>query len=147
MTQEYKDLLLRYLCMVLPYGVILHFDDKVGQEDEPLYGFRENGGKLQINDAYFIEEVKPYLRPMSSMTEEEAKEISILYGIKDILSTKITDKYIEVVVDDNFSSTEKRTIWYNEIVSSIEILDWLNVHHFDYLNLIEKGLAIEITEK
>ena len=93
-----------------------------------------------------LKDIKPYLRPMTSMTEAESKEISILYGIKDILSTKITDEYIEVVVDDNFSSTEVRTIWYNEIVSSIEIFDWLNAHHFDYRNLIKKGLAIEIQE-
>ena len=145
MKQEDKELLLRYLCMALPYKVKVCLYER---ETCVLLGIDGYDVYLDVDsDPFRIESIKPYLRPMSSMTEEEAKEISILYGIKDILSTKITDKYIEVVVDDNFSSTEKRTIWYNEIVSSIEILDWLNVHHFDYLNLIEKGLAIEITEK
>lgn len=156
MKQEHKDLLLRYLSMALPYDLQV----KTEGDNEPytLLSVHPNKGialiltgvnmdGVDITSKVEIDTIKPFLRPMSSMTEAEAKEISILYGIKDILSTKITDEYIEVVVDDNFSSTEKKTIWYNEIVSSIEIFDWLNAHHFDYRNLIEKGLAIEITEK
>jgi hypothetical protein len=79
------------------------------------------------------------------MTEEEAKEIAILDGIqvKDILSIKITDEYIDFVVDDGLVNTEIKRFWYDEIVSSIKIFDWLNSHHFDYRGLIEKGLAIE----
>jgi hypothetical protein len=69
-----------------------------------------------------------------------------LYGLKDILSIKITDKYIEVIVDDGFCSTETRTIWYDEMISSIEIFDWLNFHYFDYRNLIGRGLALEAPE-
>lgn len=84
---------------------------------------------------------------MSSMTEEEAKELSILYGIKDILSIKITDEYIDVIVDDGVCTTETRTIWYNDIISSIEILDWLNKKMFDYRGLIPMGLAIAVTEE
>ena len=84
MTQEEKDLLLSDISARARYHVILHFDDKVQQEDEYFYGMRENGGKFLINDAYYIEEVKPYLRPMSSMTEEEKKEFeNLLEGIID----------------------------------------------------------------
>ena len=139
MIQEDKKLLLRDLCARLPYGAkldILNGVDTLGNIDI-------NEG--WINASYDVDEVKPYLRPMSSMTEEEAKELSILYGIKDILSIKITDEYIEAIVDDGFSSTETRTIWYDEIISSIEIFDWLNAHHFDYRGLIEKNLALDCT--
>ena len=89
--------------------------------------------------------IKPYLFPMSSMTEEQAKELSILYGIKDILSIKITDEYIDFEADDGFGSVETRTIWYDEMISSIEIFDWLNKNHFDYRGLIDKSLALDAT--
>lgn len=149
MKQEDKDLLFKDLCARLPYHVRVKIWLKDGTTEEGALDLEHNYADVLLDVFYYnkIKDIKPYLRPMSSMTEEEAKEISILYGLEDILSTKITDEYIEVVVDDNVCSTEKRIIWYNEIVSSIEILDWLNAHHFDYRNLIKKGLAIEITEK
>lgn len=148
MKQKNKELLFKDLCARLPYHVRVKIWLKDGTTEEGTLDLEHNYADVLLDAFYYnkIKDIKPYLRPMTSMTEEEAKEISILYGIKDILSTKITDEYIEVVVDDNFSSTEKKTIWYNEIVSSIEIFDWLNVHHFDYRGLIEKGLALEAPE-
>jgi hypothetical protein len=74
MTQEEKELLLKDICARLPYGVVIHFDEKTDQDDERLYGMRENGGKFLINDAFSIEEIKPYLFPLSSMTEEHQRE-------------------------------------------------------------------------
>ena len=150
MIQEDKELLFTDLCARLHYVVFL----KIGEySDYTLQGIvPSNANKplvVRCNGSDFecsIEIVKPYLRTMSSMTEEEAKEISILYGFKDILSAKITDGYIEIVVDDGFCNTETRTIWYDEIISSIEIFDWLNTHHFDYRGLIKKGLAVEAPE-
>ena len=67
-------------------------------------------------------EVLPYLRPMSSMTEEEKEEYCDLQA-KFLYSSQypVTDAY--------------------------ELFDWLNAHHFDFRNLIEKGLAIEVTEE
>ena len=142
MTQKDKELLLKDLCARLPYGVMCIFSEPpYGEITEPL---KMGGLRAFIEDKW---KVKPYLRPMSSITEEEAKELSILYGFKDILSIKITDEYIDVVVDDGVCSAETRTIWYDEIISSIEIFDWLNAHHFDYRGLIEKGLAIAVTKE
>ena len=140
MTQEDKELLLRDLCARLPYSLCVQ--DEYGEIDYVNY-----------NDAHFANyfdsilngKVKPYLRPMSSMTEEEAKELSILCDITDVLSIKITDEYIDFEVDDGFSSIETKIIWYNDIISSIEIFDWLNKNHFDYRNLINKNLAIDCT--
>ena len=140
MRQEDKELLLRDLCARLPYSLCVQ--DEYGEIDYVNY-----------NDVHFANyfdsilngKVKPYLRPMSSMTEEEAKELSILYGIKDILSIKITDEYIDFEVDDGFCSIETKTIWYNEIISSIKTFDWCNKNHLDYRGLIEKGLAIDAT--
>lgn len=155
MTQEEKELLLKDLCARMPYGVKLWAKAqelavelaRIDIQKSEVTFYTCKLPAFTILDASKIERfdqqvIKPYLRPMDSMTEEEVKELSILYGLKDILSTKITDEYIEVVVDDGFCSTETRTIWYNEIISSIEIFDWLNKHHFDYRGLIEKGFAL-----
>jgi len=65
--------------------------------------------------------IMPYLRPMSSMTEEEAKEYNELCGCNA--------PYPGIV---------------EEAVA--KFMDWLNAHHFDYRGLIEKGLALEAPE-
>lgn len=88
MTQEHKELLLKDLCARLPYGVKLQ---KTYDTSEPaeLYSidlensivkfYKYKGEALTICDAGFIERYgklrfKPYLFPLSSMTEEQAKE-------------------------------------------------------------------------
>lgn len=117
-----KELLLKDLCARLPYGVICtdnrHGDSRVfymDVEDERVYytDFDEYG---------LIENCKPYLRPMSSMTEEES--------IKYVTLTHYN-------TDDNGKP-------YREL--TIEALDWLNKNMFDYRGLIEKGLALEAPE-
>ena len=146
MTQEDKELLLKDLTARLPYGVKIELTWWVMGEGTCINTTLEPDHIEQLlNDEDGDIEIKPYLRPMSSMTEEEAKELSILYDIKDILSIKITDEYIDFEVDDGFCSIDTKIIWYNEIISSIETFDWLNAHHFDYRGLIEKGLALDAT--
>jgi hypothetical protein len=68
MTQEQKDLLLKDLCARLPYGVILNCCDIV---NENLRLIDNNG---LINNDYDLEEVKPYLFPIESMTDEQSSE-------------------------------------------------------------------------
>lgn len=151
MTQKDKELLLQDLCARLPYEVkVFHPDYDEPQTLDTIFNFNAvlNGGiHCDVDDITERPKelicCKPYLRPLSSMTKEEAKEIATLHGIKDILSIKVTDEYIEVIVDDGVCSTETRTIWYDEIISSIESFDWLNKNMFDYRGLIPKGLAIE----
>ncbi len=74
MTQEDKELLLKDLCSRLPYEVCVHIRYKEG---EPCYG------KLTPRDIQWfidsnIEVIKPYLRPMSSMTEEEKIQYQVI---------------------------------------------------------------------
>ena len=148
MTQEDKELLLRDLCARLLYGVKIELTWWVMGEGTYINTTLEPDHIEQLlNDEDGDTEIKPYLRPMSSMTEEEAKELSILYDIKDILSIKITDEYIDFEVDDGFSSIETKIIWYNDIISSIETFDWLNKNHFDYRDLIPMDLAIAVTKE
>lgn len=137
MTQEDKELLLKDLCARLPYGVMI-------QIPELFYPQRKVTEKLvTINDLWhfnddgtYIENVKPYLRPMSSMTEEEKEELSHLLP-----------KYWNVEIDklNNFYFDTSYSIFI-EIDVFLNIIDWLNKHHFDYRGLIEKGLAIEAPE-
>lgn len=143
-----KQLLLKDLNARLPYGVKIEITWWVMDEGTCINTTLEPDHIEQLlNNEDGDTEIKPYLRPMSSMTEEEAKELSILCDITDVLSIKITDKYIDFEVDDGFSSIETKIIWYNDIISSIEIFDWLNKNHFDYRGLIEKGLANEASEE
>ena len=113
MTQEEKQLLLQDLCARLPYGVVVVLDEK--------FGFNKGTRPLvkELLDLYCVEGMKPYLRPMSSMTEEEENEY-----------WNIDNRSYSCPMD------------YAHIPAS-ERIDWLNAHHFDYRGLIEKGLAIE----
>ena len=155
---ENKELLLKDICARLPYevkGIRIYKPEEIVTLNEIIPKCKMNSnigndtfcelGFDETLDCCVITEFKPYLFPLSSMTEEEAKELSILYGIKDILSINITDEYIDFKVDDGFCSFERKTIWYNEIISSTETFDWLNKNHFDYRGLIPMGLAIDAT--
>ena len=76
-----------------------------------------------------IEDIKPYLRPMSSMTEEEKAQMKKLWF----------DNNRVIFLDP------KEIRCYRFYDSNV--VDWLNAHHFDYRGLIEKGLAIAVTEE
>lgn len=161
MTPEDKELLLKDLSARLPYGVEVKFtiNKNIERNNDLIYvtdgeySYISNKRTILTYDNIkyvyndWFDDVKPYLRPMSSMTEEEAKEIGTLHCLKNILSVKITDEYIDVVIDDGFSSTETITLWYDELISSIECFDWLNKNHFDYRGLISKKLAIAVTKE
>lgn len=126
MTVQEK-LLLNALSAMYPHGVVLHFDSKVGQDDEALFSIRDNGNKYLINDSYYLSEVKPYLRPMSSMTEEEWASFR---------STMIKEKQRNYPDSCDFSVTT----YYSY---TAQTFDWLNENKFDYRGLIPKGLALE----
>lgn len=127
MTQEDKQLLLRDLCERLPYGVKLGFENSdliLVPEEFNIYTKQLSTNQIYpkvdravIKHIYDVWNYCPYLRPMSSMTKEEACE---LYTIRK--STQMT-----------YSIEPKE-------------LDWLNAHHFDYRGLIPKGLALEAKE-
>lgn len=117
MKKEDKDLLLVDLCAKLPYRVkciVNGLDDCT----------------LMPSDIEEEREIKPYLRPMSSMTEVEKEEYHNLC-------------YEEERECYEFGEWVTRIYFHD----TIESIDWLNAHHFDYRGLIEKGLAIEVTEE
>ena len=131
MTQEEKQFLLADICTRLPYGVIYHCN----------YGANIRLKEIDINRGYFnytdnIEEreCKPYLRPMSSMTEEERMEF-----------IKLFDKWHDDELFDYIEEGVEFSIWKHKGISPV-IFDWLNAHHFDYRGLISMGLALEAPE-
>ena len=77
MTQEDKELLLKELCARLPYGVkvkVKYYDD-----NWRLLAIYTNGTTYATRDIGYpietcFEDCKPYLFPLSSMTEEQNKE-------------------------------------------------------------------------
>lgn len=88
MNNEDKQLLLKDLCARLPYGVIAQFDYvNIGKSNKEVHTIQRcfSDGKLNIlvygNDSmgFLIEKIKPYLRPMSSMTASERDELLPLF--------------------------------------------------------------------
>ena len=139
MTQEEKSLLIKDLCERLPYGVRCY----------PVFSVSKPntiGGYCDALDDFYIREVdgwfnvsmiKPYLRSLSSMTEEEKDELHDWgweYTGNDIITGGSTDA-------DNFYKVYEKNLYDLKWLA-----DWLNAHYFDYRNLIEKGLAIEAPE-
>lgn len=131
MTQEDKELLLKDLCTRLPYGVKCKVNYMIN--NETTYGEDVESECIDIIkrisfDTYSvytewlgyesdIEDVKPYLRPMSSMTEEEKEEYEhIASGIE---------------VENGIR------------IPNVNQIEWLNRNHFDYRGLIPMELALE----
>ena len=130
MTQEDKELLLKDLCARLPYGVKIQvpYEDGSGYFDEIVWEVN-NDGPFHVNGwGIEYEYVKPYLFPLSSMTEEQKREYNML--LTDIPTYEYEGGDIVTVIEtyDNWMS-----------------IDYLNANHFDYRGLIEKGLAIDAT--
>ena len=129
MTQEEKQLLLQDLCARLPYGVKANIPLVDG--DERIYTVSFDDMKDFI-EGYL--NIKPCLRPMSSMTEEESMEF-----------TKLFDKWNDDELFDYIEEGVEFSIWKHKGISAV-VFDWLNKKMFDYRGLIEKGLALEAPE-
>ena len=130
MTQEEKELLIKDLCARLPYGVKVNisasrpdlYDNFVQSINDATINYIDlNIEKCRYKEFWwdtYIVNVRPYLRPMSSMTEEERNSVENWnwnIGTKD-----------------------------NE--NALSYFDWLNKKGFDYRGLIPMGLALEAKE-
>ena len=90
---------------------------------------------------YTIDEFKPYLRPMSSMTEEEKIELQKAFNIK----SSIIGEYGISSNDSWYVKDRKEPLGFDTIryTSFSGVTDYLNSIHVDYRGLIPKGLALE----
>ncbi len=119
MTQEDKQLLLKDLCTRLPYEVEVFYSTTIPfatlitinakKADCIVYDHSQWYRHSKFN----IETIKPYLRPMSNMTDEEENEYRAINCYEGLFPC-------------------------NE-----EALDYVLEHHLDFRGLIPKGLALE----
>ena len=129
MKKEDKQLLLQELCARLPYGVIIQVKDWTTLDTDLEIGHIQ---RLQNEDI----ELKPYLRPLSSMTEEEDKE-RIQLGIWRNSQAKGCE--VTRIVPDTSEDCSSQPFQ--------NALKFLLKKHFDIFGLIPKGLAIAVTKE
>ena len=138
MTQEEKDLVVKDLCAKLPYKTRVRYIFSFAGA-ACITGYSEEGilsyDKLQefslSNVGYEtrrVANILPYLRPISSITEEEERELNGL---------------LSEVYDFTFRMDELLELIQMQKEIPFHYIDWLNEHHFDYRGLIQKCLAIE----
>ena len=137
MKQKNKDLLLQDLCARVPYGLIVACDNNDGTMHntwkvayinkiiEDVYLLNTESTATQIIS---VKEIKPYLFPLSSMTEKQKNDMfNYCYNTEHEAS--------------KFSNGKLKFVYDYEIVK----IDWCNKNNFDYRGLIELGLAIDAT--
>ena len=120
MIQEHKEILFKDLSARLSYHVRLKVWLKDGTTEEGFLDLKHNYGDV-LRDAFYYNEIidiKPYLFPLSSMTEEQSKVYHEL--IKGMFGT-------------------------SALINFEVLTDFFNSNHLDYRGLIEKGLAIDAT--
>ena len=126
MEESSKQLLLKDLCARLPYGVKFLRESWNFEWDEELSVIEvlkdiDKDGYINNTKVYTIDDIKPYLFPLSSMTEEEKEEYCqlqqrVIYNSKGVINEDVT-KYI----------------------------NWCYKKHLDINNLIPMELAIDAT--
>ena len=136
-----KELLIKDLSSRLPYGVKIELTWWVMDEGTCMITTLEPDHIEQLrNDELGDVEIKSYLRPMSSMTDEEFTKLKEYSGLK----------YDQLDLVSFQNGTYKCLNFYLSEVPSgavIRVFDWLNTYHFDYRDLIQMGLAIAVAKE
>ena len=135
-TQKDKDLLFKDLSARLPYHVRVKVWLKDGTTEEGVLDLEHNYADV-LRDAFYynkIIDIKPYLRPISSMTTEEDRT-RINLGIWK--SNQYDGQIIGILQD----------VAYANPLNFQSALIWLLQNHFDIFGLIPKGLAIAVNEE
>jgi hypothetical protein len=143
MKREDEKLLLKDLCARLPYGVkcLVNYtfcnettdykDVKASEVDTIIMINQQTESYFfeQLSEWFDVDDFKPYLFPLSSMTEEQ----------KEFIKNKFCYDWD---IDDHPNS-----VWANciEIGNVDELIDWFLENHFDYRGLIPMGLANDAT--
>ena len=142
MIRENKDLLVQDICSRLPHGVKVSVNSEYLSEglikagyDKPLvvYGITADGGaSFTLNKGLMeysmpILSIKPYLFPLSSMTEEQKVEFE-----------EVSELDVEYTITQIENNSQ---IW----TSGLNIFNWFLKNHFDVYGLIPMGLAIDAT--
>ena len=123
MLQEHKELLLKDLCARLPYGIKFLRESWNFETDQEMSVIEvlediDKDGYINNTKVYKVEDIKPYLFPLSSMTEEQSKVyhelINGMFGTSALINFEV-------------------------------LIDFFNSNHLDYRGLIKMGLAVDAT--
>lgn len=133
MKQEDKDLLLTDLCARLPYKVRckvdkIKFEGELREIELSYNMARLYNVENDESENVYVYDCKPYLFPLSSMTEEQKKEYNRLKHEIPVCHYEYGDVVEEI-----------------ELYDSPESFDYLIENHFDYYGLIPMGLANDAT--
>ena len=141
MTPEEKTLLLKDLCARLPYGVKVNDDIQgdftlIGLTTERILTTCEVEG---CHNDFPIENIKPYLFPLSSMSDEMVEELNanVFFKYRDTFAN------VSHLISNGKITEEIYT--YIDIESISYLIELFHKHHIDYNGLIEKGLALDAT--
>ena len=139
MTQEQKDLLLQDLCARLPYGVIVNvkgFDYDYNSKLTQIYNGVGCSIQVTTNMPYDIEQVKPYLFPLSSMTKEQYEEWCNLEA-----------EPLDEILTRNSNGEKMSTLEHHLLIakSLTDSVNYCYKNHFDIYGLIPMGLANDAT--
>jgi hypothetical protein len=136
MTQEDKELLIKDLCARLPYDIKCKIEMWKGYDVCTIYNINSIGYVEIVEDSdtngVNIERIKPYLFPLSSMTEEQREE---LYKIGWYLDEDKIYSCFRNYDDEN----------YKTHTDCFELINWCYKNNFDINGLIPMGLAIDAT--
>jgi hypothetical protein len=124
MKKEDRELLVRDLCARLPYNTIISVTNDDDNRNTIQYLVEEDIKDLRSTISYSGNIYKPYLFPLSSMTEEQALELE-----------KIDPEFYSLI-------SENGNI---HISMDIRGYDWLLKNNFDFRGLIPMGLALDAT--
>lgn len=127
MKKEDKELLIKDLCSKLPYGLTIDFNGiRTTLHDMKVFHLYNGSDDIKDyiclidvfgdDDYVDVENIKPYLFPMSSMTEEQKEEFDRLYT------------YDALIIEPQW-----------------KLIDFCNKHHLDYRGLIPMGIGIDAT--
>ena len=132
MTKNDTLLLYKDLSGRTTYGAKIKHDNGIFTFDNDHCGIGmidiESSPKIILSGCYYGDNIKPYLFPLSSMTDQQKEEYTF---IVDYISS-----------DDSDNLAEGEFI-YVDLIS--ELIYFYHRHHLDYLGLIPKGLAIDAT--
>ena len=133
MTQNEKELLLKDLCARVPYGVkyMRYSWDYDTDQELPVIETLEcadKDGYINHRRVYTVDDIKPYLFPLSSMTEEQIQEYTY---IVNYISSDDTENWVE----GEFIYVEQFT----------QLMHFYHINHLDYMGLIPMGLANDAT--
>lgn len=146
MTQADKELLLKDLCARLPYSIKFPITVKNPITSEPIeitgtistinrhgivsFVWDYEGQEILVKDSLHIKDVKPYLFPLSSMTEEQKQEYTYIVN------------YISS--DDTENWKEGEFIYVEQFT---QLMHFYHANHLDYMGLIPMGLVNDATGK